>query len=241
MEATVGHHLGRKQPLRQVQHQKMLSWQRHQRKSMVASRPDSARAVWERSRTEGEPGAKGTHPRWLSNKEAPESHPRGRQRSGFHFITSHLRKYTSKTALKEKLCYLKTLFAASSIPGLRVLFSFHYWARRLIWLLVCATVGRFMFWELGYVVEEFMERRHIVSEAVSDGSEGIMFPAITVCNLNPVRKSQLCDMQNWTEHFSSWQNIFCNTSEAEVVVRSSVLGYPLAIFHPEIIHECSAS
>lgn len=168
----------------------MLSWQRHQRKSMVASRPDSARAVWERSRTEGEPGAKGTHPRWLSNKEAPESHPRGRQRSGFHFITSRLRKYTSKTALKEKLCYLKTLFAASSIPGLRVLFSFHYWARRLIWLLVCATVGRFMFWELGYVVEEFMERRHIVSEAVKKGVASGSMPLDGICMGGPSSRAR---------------------------------------------------
>ncbi|CAN7998871.1 unnamed protein product, partial [Ixodes hexagonus] len=125
--------------------------------------------------------------------------------------TGLLSSWCSKEAWMEKWISCRSLFTTSNIPGLRVIFRTRTLRRRLLWLFALALLGMLLLTDTGQLVKEFAEYNDVVQIGESDEGYQIALPAVTVCNLNPLRRSAFCD-ENITAgipHSDYWYKKYC--------------------------------
>uniref|UniRef100_T1KCT8 Uncharacterized protein n=1 Tax=Tetranychus urticae TaxID=32264 RepID=T1KCT8_TETUR len=90
---------------------------------------------------------------------------------------------------------LVELFRTSTIPGFPVLFSLTSKPRQYLWILVLIVFLGLTTNSLIQIVLEFLSFPIIVNVLVAD-SRVLPFPAVTICNLNPVHRSRFCAYQD---------------------------------------------
>ncbi|XP_077557899.1 acid-sensing ion channel 4-like [Haemaphysalis longicornis] len=105
---------------------------------------------------------------------------------------------------------------ASGLPGLRVVASPVSWQRRIAWLLAWLTLSALMAVDLHAVVSDFLRFDDVVSMSVREPARAT-FPAVTVCNLNSVRRSVMCSDNDaqpllHTAHFAYWRKRLCQNA-----------------------------
>ncbi|KAH9373877.1 hypothetical protein HPB48_016147 [Haemaphysalis longicornis] len=114
---------------------------------------------------------------------------------------------------------------ASGLPGLRVVASPVSWQRRIAWLLAWLTLSALMAVDLHAVVSDFLRFDDVVSMSVREPARAT-FPAVTVCNLNSVRRSVMCSDNDaqpllHTAHFAYWRKRLCqNATHRNIAVRT---------------------
>ncbi|KAM7293125.1 acid-sensing ion channel 4-A-like [Ixodes scapularis] len=110
----------------------------------------------------------------------------------------------------------------SGVPGLRVIADARQnpW-RRACWLLAFGALACLMVMDLSYIFVEFLRYEDVVSITYTEPARA-GFPAVTVCNVNKVRKSVLCQAGapvglNDTV-FNRWRDLLCNSSNRNIAV-----------------------
>lgn len=87
---------------------------------------------------------------------------------------------------------LTALFADSSIPGLREISHSDRCIRKIVWFFVFALLGFMALRDIHQLLSEFYRYPVTVDVRIRE-SRKLPFPAVTVCNLNIVRYSALCN------------------------------------------------
>ena len=87
---------------------------------------------------------------------------------------------------------LNKLFAESSVPGVRDIAGARSIVRKIFWLISFFFFGILALKDISQLVSEYYVYPITVDVRLRD-SRRLLFPAITVCNLNIVRYSALCN------------------------------------------------
>lgn len=87
---------------------------------------------------------------------------------------------------------ITALFANSSVPGLREICNSDQWIRKIGWFFVFALLGYLALKDIHQLLSEFYHYPVSVDVRIRE-SRKLPFPAVTVCNLNIVRYSALCN------------------------------------------------
>lgn len=87
---------------------------------------------------------------------------------------------------------LNKLFAESSVPGVRDIAGARSLLRKIFWLISFFFFGILALKDISQLVSEYYVYPITVDVRLRD-SRRLLFPAITVCNLNIVRYSALCN------------------------------------------------
>ncbi|XP_077498452.1 acid-sensing ion channel 4-B-like isoform X2 [Amblyomma americanum] len=124
--------------------------------------------------------------------------------------------------------HLSTLLYRSQIPGMKVVFGPQVpVARRACWVVMLAVFAGLTCWDIARTLTEFAERPVAIDISLSETERGqLPLPAITVCNMNQVRRSVLCG--NDTDLASRrgadyWKERLCNGRPIENVWMSEEL------------------
>ncbi|XP_049514326.1 acid-sensing ion channel 1 [Dermacentor silvarum] len=118
--------------------------------------------------------------------------------------------------------HFKELLYRSHIPGMKVVLGHQVPAgRRACWVLVLAVFTALTGWDIVRTVTEFLERRVAIDIELSEIEDGqLPLPAITVCNMNQMRRSVLCgndtDLEA-QEGTAYWKERLCNGRPIENV------------------------
>ncbi|KAH7964917.1 hypothetical protein HPB49_002517 [Dermacentor silvarum] len=113
----------------------------------------------------------------------------------------------------QMLLRLRLMFAKSAIPGLRVILGMSHPVRRLAWMAALATLVCIGLNDLYVVFREYFEYADTVDVKWARSPEGMALPAVTVCNLNQVRKSAFCgDIELNRSTATEWQQRICKDS-----------------------------
>ncbi|KAL5007618.1 hypothetical protein ScPMuIL_016424, partial [Solemya velum] len=88
--------------------------------------------------------------------------------------------------LKERLVHLAD---TTSLHGIPRVVSYTRWYRKLIWLLLVLTVVCYLIVQLNELYQVFM-RSPIKTSVSMEYQPAMSFPAVTLCNVNPIRKSK---------------------------------------------------
>ncbi|KAL5007612.1 hypothetical protein ScPMuIL_016418 [Solemya velum] len=101
-------------------------------------------------------------------------------------------------ALKERLVHLADTTSLHGIP--RVVSSTR-WYRKLIWLLLVLTVVCYLLVQLNELYQVFM-KNPIKTSIRMKYQPAMSFPAVTLCNVNPIRKSKIKDFENALSNYT---------------------------------------
>ncbi|EEC14628.1 hypothetical protein IscW_ISCW011642 [Ixodes scapularis] len=149
-----------------------------------------------------------------------------------------LSRWCSRDAWKEKWISCRHLFSTSNIPGLRVIFQTRNLFRRLLWLAALAILGENLLWDTGNVVKEFVEYSDVVQIGAIDEGNQIALPAVTVCNLNPLRRSAFCgeNFVSDVEKTDFWYDKYCteNVTRNEGVLCGTPIGRKRLVISHEV-------
>ncbi|KAM7293355.1 acid-sensing ion channel 2-like [Ixodes scapularis] len=101
-----------------------------------------------------------------------------------------------RAELREVVTTYRLLFDESGLPGLRFVLGFHLNSRRLVWLALYATLFLLTMWDSHRLLADYYTYDASVNQknAYFSGlqTKQVQFPAVTVCNMNPWRKSMVC-------------------------------------------------
>lgn len=86
------------------------------------------------------------------------------------------------------------LFRESTIPGFSLIFGIKSKLRRAFWITVLIIFIALTVNSLYEIIAEFLSFPIIVNVLVGD-SRVLPFPAITICNLNPVHRGRFCSLR----------------------------------------------
>lgn len=87
---------------------------------------------------------------------------------------------------------LTILFSDSSVPGLREICHSDSFLRKIVWFIVFTLLGFLALRDIHQLLSEFYNYPVTVDVRLRE-SRKLPFPAVTVCNLNIVRFSALCN------------------------------------------------
>lgn len=93
---------------------------------------------------------------------------------------------TSTTSLKEML---KSMAENSSIHGVSRWVTSKYWYQRVLWILVFLGATGGMSYQLSLLFKSF--RSYPVKASVDLRFSSLPFPAVSLCNMNPIKLSKL--------------------------------------------------
>ncbi|KAI1304252.1 Degenerin -like protein [Halotydeus destructor] len=93
---------------------------------------------------------------------------------------------------KDKSISLTSLFSHSSVPGLREISSSDHILRKIFWFIAFVMLSFFALSDIHLLLTEFYSYPITVDVRLRE-TRKLPFPAITVCNLNTVRYSALCN------------------------------------------------
>ncbi|KAH6941886.1 hypothetical protein HPB50_023695 [Hyalomma asiaticum] len=131
------------------------------------------------------------------------------------------------TRPKGNLCailraHLKELLYRSHIPGMKVVMGPCVPARRRArWVFMLTVFTALTCWDIVRTVAEFLERPVAIDIELSEMEDGeLPLPAITICNLNAMRRSVLCgndDALKGQQGAEKWKQRLCNGRPMENV------------------------
>ncbi|XP_054929270.1 acid-sensing ion channel 4-B-like [Dermacentor andersoni] len=98
--------------------------------------------------------------------------------------------------LKDAVTTYRLLFDESGLPGLRFVLGFRHPLRRLAWLAVYAVLFVLTMRDTHKLLTEYYAYDDRVNQEILEQKQ-VQFPAITVCNMNPWRKSVLCSEESF--------------------------------------------
>ncbi|KAL5007157.1 hypothetical protein ScPMuIL_015963 [Solemya velum] len=101
-------------------------------------------------------------------------------------------------ALKERLAHLADTTTLHGVP--RIVSSTR-WYRKLIWLILVLTVVCYLIVQLTDLYKVFM-KNPIKTSIRMKYQPTMSFPAVTLCNVNPIRKSKLKDFENALSNYT---------------------------------------
>ena len=104
----------------------------------------------------------------------------------------HNRQLNKQVSFEEPPNNLNKLFAESSVPGVRDIAGARSVVRKIFWLISFFFFGILALKDISQLVSEYYVYPITVDVRLRD-SRRLLFPAITVCNLNIVRYSALCN------------------------------------------------
>ena len=104
----------------------------------------------------------------------------------------HNRQLNKQVSFEEPPNNLNKLFAESSVPGVRDIAGARSILRKIFWLISFFFFGILALKDISQLVSEYYVYPITVDVRLRD-SRRLLFPAITVCNLNIVRYSALCN------------------------------------------------
>ena len=102
------------------------------------------------------------------------------------------RNGTRQIHFEEPPSNLNRLFAESSVPGVRDIAGTRNIIRKTFWFICFLILGILALRDISQLVAEYFVYPITVNVRLKD-SRRLLFPAITVCNLNIVRYSALCN------------------------------------------------
>jgi hypothetical protein len=102
------------------------------------------------------------------------------------------RQFNRQISFEEPPNNLRKLFAESSVPGVRDIAGARSLLRKIFWLISFFFFGILALKDISQLVSEYYVYPITVDVRLRD-SRKLLFPAITVCNLNIVRYSALCN------------------------------------------------
>ncbi|RWS27383.1 amiloride-sensitive sodium channel alpha subunit-like protein, partial [Leptotrombidium deliense] len=111
---------------------------------------------------------------------------------------------------------LVKLFRESSIPGISTIASIQSKPRRTVWMITLIVFFALTAYDLYQIISDFLSFPIIVSVLVTD-SRVLPFPAVTVCNLNPVHRGRFCSNMN-IEKPPQVETILCATLDTVLEV-----------------------
>ncbi|KAH7954916.1 hypothetical protein HPB49_022777 [Dermacentor silvarum] len=124
----------------------------------------------------------------------------------------------ARIEMPSALLLLRSALRRSSVPGLRLVASPAPLPRlrRVTWLLVWLSLGALLTQDLSAVVTDYLRFDDIVTVSVHEPARP-SFPAVTVCNVNRVRRSALCDHHRRPLHaldpaLLRWRRLLCNST-----------------------------
>ncbi|KAK8774917.1 hypothetical protein V5799_010551 [Amblyomma americanum] len=110
----------------------------------------------------------------------------------------------------------RDLYSQSTVPGFIQLAQSRNPFRIVIWVVVFVGLGSVALSNLYELMDEYFRYPLTVNIRLEDVNN-VEFPAVTICNLNPVRKSLLCGQETDLDY--ALQEYLCNKS-AEMTVNS---------------------
>ncbi|XP_077553678.1 acid-sensing ion channel 2-like [Haemaphysalis longicornis] len=151
----------------------------------------------------------------------PAQPPRSRQRQGRSRGSSFKDRATSAVShLPEATanCCLSArhLYAESTVPGFIQMAQARNPLRIIIWFVAFVGLGSVALTNLYELMDEYFQYPLTVNIRLED-VYNVEFPAVTMCNLNPVRKSLLCGQETDLDY--DLQEFLCNTTAADTVTR----------------------
>ncbi|CAN8021290.1 unnamed protein product, partial [Ixodes persulcatus] len=107
------------------------------------------------------------------------------------------------------------MYALSTVPGFSQMAQSKHPLRIILWFIAFVGLGSVALGNLYDLLEEYFQYPLTVSIRLEDMTN-VEFPAVTFCNLNPVRKSLLCGRD--TDLSYELQEFLCNKSAVATVV-----------------------
>jgi len=132
----------------------------------------------------------------VGNHEANHQDNPAYQRKMMTTATIRRRKSSPKVQVvyqaREPGQTLKSLFSNSNVPGMREFAMSDSYIRRIFWLIAFFALGFLCLMDISVLMADFYAYPITVDVRVKE-SRKLQFPAITVCNLNILRWSALCN------------------------------------------------
>lgn len=101
-----------------------------------------------------------------------------------------------RAELQEVVTSYRLLFDESGLPGLRFVLGFHLNPRRLAWLVLYATLFLLTMRDTHRLLAEYYAYEDRVNQDIMETKQ-VQFPAVTICNMNPWRKSMVCSEESF--------------------------------------------
>lgn len=96
----------------------------------------------------------------------------------------------------------------TSVQGVIYIKEAGRWASRSMWIFLFLVGTAAVVWQLTAIVQKYMS--HPISTKIDIGYSSLNFPTVTVCNMNPLRLSQLSLHPKTAKHLkklaASWEN-----------------------------------
>ncbi|XP_075534963.1 acid-sensing ion channel 1-like [Dermacentor variabilis] len=108
------------------------------------------------------------------------------------------------------------LYSQSTVPGFIQMAQARNPFRIIIWFVAFVGLGSVALSNLYELMHEYFQYPLTVNIRLEDVNN-VEFPAVTLCNLNPVRKSQLCGQETDLDY--NLQEFLCNKSAETTVTR----------------------
>lgn len=112
----------------------------------------------------------------------------------------------------------RNLYSLSTVPGFSQIAQSKHPIRILLWFVAFVGLGSVAIRNLYDLLDEYFQYPLTVSIRLEDMTN-VEFPAVTFCNLNPVRKNLLCGRE--TDLSYELQEYLCNKSAVATVVSGS--------------------
>lgn len=165
-------------------------------------------------------------------RPAPRYYQHQRKRPSIQTKTST----TSDEASSEdhaNCCFsARNMYALSTVPGFSQMAQSKHPLRIILWFIAFVGLGSVALGNLYDLLEEYFQYPLTVSIRLEDMTN-VEFPAVTFCNLNPVRKSLLCGRD--TDLSYELQEFLCNKSAVATVVSVCVSGVPGRRLHSLVV------
>ncbi|XP_040061724.1 acid-sensing ion channel 4-B-like [Ixodes scapularis] len=99
----------------------------------------------------------------------------------------------------------RRMFSESGVPGLRVILGFSAPSRRLLWAAVLALLVGLGLHDLYAAFRDFAQYEDTVDVELSRLPEGLVFPAVTICNLNQLPEDEALDRKEFFKWVTEMQ------------------------------------
>ncbi|XP_076365835.1 acid-sensing ion channel 1A-like [Tachypleus tridentatus] len=104
---------------------------------------------------------------------------------------------------------LKETISTSGIPGLNNICRVDSYIRKTLWLVVFLSLGTKAFLDIYGLVCDYWKYPVTVSLKMTTPDD-LLFPAVTICNINPVRVDRLCEKPSDIELPQYLENALCS-------------------------------
>ncbi|XP_076359008.1 acid-sensing ion channel 1A-like [Tachypleus tridentatus] len=104
---------------------------------------------------------------------------------------------------------LRKSFSESAIPGLNTICHVESYSRKTLWLVVFLSLGTKAFLDIYSIVVDYWKYPVTVSLKMTTFDD-LLFPAVTICNANPVRVDSICEKPSAIKLPQYLENVLCS-------------------------------